>query len=119
MVFLYLGNLIEHGPAEEVLNNPKYAKTKAYLEGKFIEEPEVEKELDLRKLTLSESLKALEGWPMNLTLAKVGRIIIEEKHLSGFIASPLVAQHTILEAQKRDALTSEVIIQKNDGGYSI
>ena len=119
VVFLYLGNLIEHGPAEEVLNNPKYAKTKAYLEGKFIEEPEIEKELDLRKRTLPESFKALEGLVKEFRVGQVGRIIIEEKHLSGLIASPLVAQHTVLEIQKRDALTSEVIIQKNDGGYSI
>ncbi|MBI3617429.1 MAG: phosphate ABC transporter ATP-binding protein [Candidatus Omnitrophica bacterium] len=119
VVFLYLGNLIEHGPAEEVLNNPKYAKTKAYLEGKFIEEPEINKELDLRKLTLVESLKALERLLTEFKVGQAGRIIVEEKHLSGLISSPLLAQHTILEVKKRDALTSEVIMQKNEGGYSI
>ncbi len=119
VVFLYLGNLIEHGPAEEVLNNPKYAKTKAYLEGKFIEEPEIEKELDLRKRTLSESLKALEGLVAGLKVGQVGKVIIEEKHLSGFITSPLAAQHAVLEIKKHDALTFEVIMQKNEGGYSI
>lgn len=119
VVFLYLGNLIEHGPAEEVLNNPKYAKTKAYLEGRFIEEPEIEKELDLRKRTLPESLNGLEGLVKELKVGQVGRIIIGEKHLSGFITSPLVAQHIVLEVKKRDALTSEVIMQKNEGGYSI
>ncbi len=39
VIFLYLGNLIEHGPAEEVFNNPKDLKTRNYLEGRFIEEP--------------------------------------------------------------------------------
>lgn len=119
VVFLYLGNLIEHGPAEEVLNNPKYAKTKAYLEGKFIEEPEVEKELDLRKLTLPGALEALGGLVNDLKVGQVCSIIIEEKHLSGLISSRLVTQHTVLEIQKRDAFTSEVIMQKNEGGYSI
>lgn len=119
VVFLYLGNLIEHGPAEEVLNNPKYAKTKAYLEGKFIEEPEIEKELDLRKLTLPVALEALGGLVNDLKVGQVCSIIIEEKYLSGLIMSPLVAQHTVLEVKKRDALILEVIIQKNEGGYSI
>jgi phosphate transport system ATP-binding protein len=119
VVFLYLGNLIEHGPAEEVLNNPRYAKTKAYLEGKFIEEPEVEKELDLRKRTLPAALEALGGLVNDLKVGQVCRIIIEEKHLSGLTASPLAAQHTVLEVKKRDALTSEVIMQKDEGGYSI
>jgi len=35
VVFLYLGELIEHGPADEVFNNPKDPRTKAYLEGLF------------------------------------------------------------------------------------
>ena len=119
VVFLYLGNLIEHGPAEEVLNNPRYAKTKAYLEGRFIEEPEIEKELDLRKRTLPESLEALERTVRELKVSQVFRILVEEKHLPELIASPLVAQHTVLEVKKRDALTSEVIMRKNEGGYSI
>lgn len=119
VVFLYLGNLIEHGPAEEVLNNPRYAKTKAYLEGKFVEEPEVWKELDLRTLTLPESLKVLDQMVKALKVGQVLRIVVEEKDLPGFVASSLVAQHTVLEIKKRDALTSEVIMQKNEGGYSI
>lgn len=33
VVFLYLGKLIEHGPAEEVLKNPKMELTKEYIGG--------------------------------------------------------------------------------------
>jgi phosphate transport system ATP-binding protein len=35
VVFLYLGELVEHGPAHEVFTNPKDPRTKAYLEGVF------------------------------------------------------------------------------------
>jgi phosphate transport system ATP-binding protein len=35
VVFLYLGELVEHGPAHEVFANPKDPRTKAYLEGVF------------------------------------------------------------------------------------
>jgi phosphate transport system ATP-binding protein len=35
VVFLYLGELVEHGPASEVFTNPKDPRTKAYLEGIF------------------------------------------------------------------------------------
>ena len=38
VIFLYLGNLIEHGPANEFFKNPKDSKTQAYLNGHFIEE---------------------------------------------------------------------------------
>jgi phosphate transport system ATP-binding protein len=35
VVFMYLGEVIEHGPADEVLNNPKEERTKMYLSGLF------------------------------------------------------------------------------------
>ncbi len=33
--FIYLGNLVEHGPAKEVLENPKNGRTQAYVEGEI------------------------------------------------------------------------------------
>jgi phosphate transport system ATP-binding protein len=35
VVFMYLGELIEHGPAGQVFRDPQEAKTRAYLEGEF------------------------------------------------------------------------------------
>jgi phosphate transport system ATP-binding protein len=35
VVFMYLGELVEHGPASQVLLAPSEAKTRAYLEGEF------------------------------------------------------------------------------------
>ncbi|HQE92371.1 MAG TPA: phosphate ABC transporter ATP-binding protein [Anaerolineae bacterium] len=35
VIFMYMGELIEHGPAEQVLHNPQEAKTRAYLAGEF------------------------------------------------------------------------------------
>jgi len=35
IVFLYLGEIVEHGPAEEVLNYPRDPRTRAYLSGEI------------------------------------------------------------------------------------
>lgn len=35
VIFMYLGELIEHGTAEQVLHHPQKAKTRAYLEGEL------------------------------------------------------------------------------------
>lgn len=35
VIFLYFGEVVEQGPAEEVFNNPKDPRTKAYLEGEI------------------------------------------------------------------------------------
>lgn len=35
VIFLYLGELIEHGPAETIFAEPRNPRTKAYIEGEF------------------------------------------------------------------------------------
>jgi phosphate transport system ATP-binding protein len=35
VIYMYLGEVIESGPAKEVFNNPKHERTRAYLEGVF------------------------------------------------------------------------------------
>lgn len=35
VIFLYLGELVEHGSAKDFFNNPKQERTKAYLKGEF------------------------------------------------------------------------------------
>ncbi|MCX6573431.1 MAG: phosphate ABC transporter ATP-binding protein, partial [Candidatus Aminicenantes bacterium] len=35
LAFLYLGELVEHGPAAEVFANPKDPRTRAYLTGEI------------------------------------------------------------------------------------
>lgn len=35
IIFLYMGELIEHGPAEIILNEPKEEKTRAYIKGEI------------------------------------------------------------------------------------
>ena len=35
VIFMYLGEVVESGPAHEVFNNPKQERTRAYLEGLF------------------------------------------------------------------------------------
>jgi phosphate transport system ATP-binding protein len=35
VIFLYLGELVEHGPAEEFFNHPKEERTRAYIRGEF------------------------------------------------------------------------------------
>ena len=35
VVFMYLGEVIEHGPARQIFENPQQERTRAYLEGQF------------------------------------------------------------------------------------
>ncbi len=35
IIFMYMGEVIEHGTVEEIFENPKQEKTKAYIKGVF------------------------------------------------------------------------------------
>jgi phosphate transport system ATP-binding protein len=35
VIFMYMGELVEHGPAERVFNHPQQIRTRAYLAGDF------------------------------------------------------------------------------------
>jgi phosphate transport system ATP-binding protein len=35
VIFLYLGELVEHGPAEKIFGNPSDERTKAYISGEI------------------------------------------------------------------------------------
>lgn len=35
VIYMYLGEVVESGPAKEVFNNPQHERTRAYLEGQF------------------------------------------------------------------------------------
>jgi phosphate transport system ATP-binding protein len=35
VIFLYLGELVEHGSAEKIFNNPSDERTKAYITGEI------------------------------------------------------------------------------------
>jgi phosphate transport system ATP-binding protein len=39
VIFLYMGDLIEHGPADRFFNAPSDPRTRAYINGQFIEKP--------------------------------------------------------------------------------
>ncbi len=120
VIFLYLGNLIEHGPAEQVLNNPRYAKTQAYIEGKFIEEPTIHKEITLQKERsadyLTSTLLALD----ELQVDQVLKVVVDSEPTMNEISKAVELKcHKILEVKRIDLLHWEIIIQKQNVNFII
>lgn len=120
IIFLYLGNLIEHGPAGEILKNPKYLKTKSYLEGQFIEEPKIDKELNLKGIICPNNFVraklALEG----LKTGEVLKIIVDYEPAVSEVPKAMEYEgHRILEIKRLNFTDWEIIIQKCNGTYTI
>ena len=119
VVFLYLGHLIEQGPAEQLLNHPRYAKTQAYIEGRFIEEPQIDRELNLKgfaKDIVTQISQTLKG----LKVRQVLRIVIDEELLIEEITkTQTLGGHKVLEVKRVDHTDWEVLIQKQAESYAI
>jgi len=48
VIFMYLGNLVEHGPADMFFEKPKDPRTQAYINGRFVEDVKQAEEAELK-----------------------------------------------------------------------
>lgn len=120
VIFMYLGNLIEHGTAEEIFKKPKYAKTQAYLEGTFIEEYKIARELNLKGTICPDNFVRAKLALEELEVGQVLKIIIDyEPAVSEVPKAMEYDGHKILEVKRLNLTDWEIIIQKHNGEYAI
>lgn len=119
-IFLYLGNIIEYGPADKVFNEPKYLKTQAYIEGKFIEEHKVDKELNLKGTICPDNFVKAKLALEDLKIGQVLKIIVDfEPAVSEVPKAMEYDGHKVLEVKRLNSSDWEIVIQKHDGSYAI
>jgi len=117
---LYLGNIIEHGPAGEVFNNPKYVKTQSYISGKFIEEHKIDKELNMKGTICPDNFVKAKLALEELNIGQILRIIVDyEPAVSEVPKAMEFDGHKILEVKRLNITDWEIIIQKHNGNYII
>jgi phosphate transport system ATP-binding protein len=117
VIFLYLGHLIEHGTAEQVLNHPRYAKTQAYVEGKFIEEPQIDRQMDLKGFAGNAEVKINEVLK-GLKVRQVLKVVVNQRQDMDKMAQTLQG-HKILEVKRLEKSEWEILIQKQAESYAI
>jgi len=113
VLFLYLGNLIEHGPAEEFFKNPKHVKTHAYINGRFIDEHKIDKELNLKgtecPANFVKTKIALEG----MEIGQVLKVIVDDKTAVSEVPKAVEYDgHKVLSVNPLNNTDWEIICQK-------
>jgi ABC-type multidrug transport system ATPase subunit len=113
VIYLYLGSLIEHGPAEELFHNPKHERTKAYLKGEYYEEYKIDAELDLREYGApSNYMKAKESMD-KLRMEQVLRILVNTREAIRDIPQGLETEgHKIIHKKKLSDTDWEIVVRK-------
>jgi phosphate transport system ATP-binding protein len=120
VIFLYLGNLIEHGPAEEIFKNPKYVKTQNYIHGRFIEEPKIDKELNLKGIICPDNFVKAKLALEELETGQVLRTIVDYELAVREMPKAIEFEgHKVLEVKSLNQTDWEIIIQKRNGSYTI
>jgi phosphate transport system ATP-binding protein len=113
VIFLYMGHLIEHGPADEFFNRPKYAKTQAYLSGRFIEEHKVDRELDLNTTRCPENFSQIQAALGQLLPGQIIRVTIDYEDGIKHISHLMEQEHQqVLEAKRVGKTNWEVIAKR-------
>ncbi len=120
IVFLYLGNLIEHGTADQVLKNPRYLKTKSYINGEFIEEPEIHRELNLKGTACSDYFERAKHTLEEIEHSQVLKVVVEhEQNAHEFEKTMIQKGHRVLEVKRINKIDWEMLIQKQNNVYTI
>ena len=119
-IFLYLGNIIEHGPAQKIFESPKYVKTQAYINGKFIEEHKINRELNLKGTICPGNFVKAKLALEELETGQVLKIIVDYEPAVSEVPKAMEYEgHKILEVKRLNKTDWEIIIQKHDKGYII
>ncbi|MBI4650332.1 phosphate ABC transporter ATP-binding protein [Candidatus Desantisbacteria bacterium] len=117
VIFLYLGNIIEYGKADEIFKNPKYSKTKDYLNGKFIEEHKIDKELNLKGTVCPDNFVKTKVALEELEVGQVLRIIIDYEQAVIEVPKTIEYEgHKVLEVKSINRTDWEIIIEKRNDG---
>ncbi len=117
-VFLYLGYLIEHGPAEEIFKKPKESRTRAYINGEFFDEPKKKLKID-KILNLKGTVCPYNFIKSKLELDKIEtgqilKVIVDDQDAVDEVPKAMEYEgQKILAVNKIDEKDWEIIIQKN------
>lgn len=115
VIFLYLGNIVEHGPADEFFRNPKYVKTQAYINGHFIEEHKIDKELNLKGTICPDNFVKAKLALEDLEAGQVLKIVIDYEPAVSEVPKAIEYEgHKILEVKRLNLTDWEIIIQKQN-----
>jgi phosphate transport system ATP-binding protein len=113
VIYLYLGNLIEHGPAKKMLQNPITERTRAYLKGEYYEGYTTDAELDLRGYgTPANFLKVKEAMD-GLRMEQVLRIVVNTLEALRDIPAGLKTDgHKIIHKKQLSDNDWEIVVRK-------
>lgn len=116
VVHLYLGELVEHGPANEVFENPKEERTRAYINGTFLSDVKIDAELNLKGTMCPYNFVYAKQALHKLENGKILKMIVDDPTAVTEVPRGMEAdEHKVLNVKQINRTDWEIIIQKKSG----
>jgi phosphate transport system ATP-binding protein len=113
VIYLYLGSLIEHGPAKDLFRNPREERTRAYIHGEYYEEYKVDREIDLREYGAPSNFMKAKETMDGMRVGQVLRVIVDEREALRDIPRGLELDgHKIIHRKKISGKDWEIVVRK-------
>ncbi len=113
VVHLYLGELVEHGIANEVFENPKEERTRAYINGTFFTGHKIDKEINLKGNVCPFNFVYAKQALHMLDEGKILKIIVDDPTAVTEVPRGMEADgHKILGVKQINNKDWEIVIQK-------
>lgn len=113
VIHLYLGELVEHGPAYEVFENPKEERTRAYINGTFLTDLKIDKELNLKGNVCPYNFVYAKQALHDLEKGKVLKVIVDYPTAVTEVPRGMEADgHKVLSVKQVNRTDWEIAIKK-------
>jgi phosphate transport system ATP-binding protein len=115
VIHLYLGELVEHGPANDVFENPKEERTRAYINGTLQTEIKIDKELNLKGNVCPYNFVYAKQVLHDIGKGKILKLVVDDPLAVTEVPRGMEADgHEVLSVKQINKTDWEIVIRKQE-----
>ncbi len=113
VIHLYLGEIVEHGAANEVFENPKEERTRAYINGTFLTDLKIDEEINLKGNVCPYNFVYAKQALHALSKGKILKMIVDDPLAVTEVPRGMEADgHEVVSVKQKNGTDWEIIIKK-------
>jgi phosphate transport system ATP-binding protein len=113
VIHLYLGEMVEHGQANEVFENPKDERTRAYINGTFLADVKIDKIIDTKGNKCPYNFVYAKQALHDMEKGKTLKVIVDDPTAVKEVPRGMEADgHEVLSVKQKNETDWEIVIKK-------
>ncbi|VVB93068.1 putative ABC transporter ATP-binding protein [uncultured archaeon] len=115
VIHLYLGEMVEHGPSNDVFENPKDERTRAYINGTFLADAKIDKVLDTKGNQCPYNFVFAKQALHSLEKGQILKIIVDDPTAVTEVPRGMEADgHEVLSVKQKNKTDWEIVVKKQN-----